>query len=93
VITEYDIVFIRKLIAEHPQLSRNALSLKLCEVWNWKQANGVLRDVVCRGIMLMLHRAALIELPPVRAVIQNPMIERIACRPKLFASRRFTAFP
>jgi hypothetical protein len=27
-------------------------------------------------MMLMLHRAALIELPPVRCVIRNPMLER-----------------
>lgn len=77
-ITEDDIVFIRKLIAEHPQLSRRALSAKLCEAWNWRQANGALRDMVCRGMMLMLHRAALIELPPVRRVNRNPMLERIA---------------
>jgi hypothetical protein len=67
VITEQDLVFIRKLIAENPQSSRWALSKKLCEAWNWVQANGALRDVVCRGLMLMLHRQGLIELPPARA--------------------------
>jgi len=77
-ITQDDIVFIRKLIAEHPQLSRRRLSAKLCEAWNWKQANGTLCDLVCRGMMLMLHRAALIELPPVRFVPRNPIVERIA---------------
>ena len=76
-ITEDDIVFIRKLIAEHPQLSRRRLSAKLCEAWNWRQANGTLCDLVCRGMMLMLHRAALIELPPVRFVTRNPIVERI----------------
>ncbi len=30
--------FIRQLIAAHPSLSRRALSLKLCEAWNWVQA-------------------------------------------------------
>ena len=77
-ITEDDIVFIRKLIAEHPQLSRRRLSAKLCEAWNWRQANGTLCDLVCRGMMLMLHRAALIELPPVRFVPRNSIVERIA---------------
>jgi hypothetical protein len=76
-ITEDDIVFIRQLIAEHPQLSRRRLSAKLCEAWNWKQANGAPCDLVCRGMMLMLHRAALIELPPVRFVTRNPIVERI----------------
>jgi hypothetical protein len=77
-ITEDDLVFIRKLIAEHPQLSRRRLSAKLCEAWNWKQANGTPCDLVCRGMMLMLHRAALIELPPVRFVPRNSIVERIA---------------
>jgi len=68
VITDADLVFIRGLIAENPQCSRRALSIKLCEAWNWVQANGALRDMVCRGMMLMLHRQGLIELPPVRVV-------------------------
>jgi hypothetical protein len=62
-ITEADIVFIRRLIAEHPGASRWVLSKKLCQAWNWVQANGALRDMVCRGLMLMLHREGLIELP------------------------------
>ena len=68
VITDADLVFIRGLIAENPQCSRRALSLRLCQAWNWVQANGALRDMVCRGMMLMLHRQGLIELPPVRVV-------------------------
>jgi len=68
VITDADLVFIHGLIAENPQCSRRALSLKLCQAWNWVQANGAPRDMVCRGMMLMLHRQGLIELPPVRMV-------------------------
>ena len=69
VITDDDIVFIRKLIVEHPGASRKALSRKLCEAWNWVQANGALRDMVCRGLMLMLHREGLIELPDARPCV------------------------
>jgi Domain of unknown function (DUF4338) len=68
VITNDDLVFIRGLIAENPALSRRGLSIKLCEAWNWVQANGALRDMVCRGMMLMLHRQGLIELPALRQV-------------------------
>ena len=46
VITQDDLVFIRRLIAENPELSRRGLSIKLCEVWSWVQANGALRDMV-----------------------------------------------
>jgi hypothetical protein len=68
VITDADLVFIRRLIAENPQCSRRRLSEKLCQAWNWVQPNGALRDMVCRGMMLMLHRQGLIELPPVRQI-------------------------
>jgi len=78
VITDEDLVFIRKLIADHPDSSRRNLSERLCEAWNWVQANGALRSMVCRGLMLMLHRQGLIELPPVRRVIRNPFLERSA---------------
>jgi len=78
VITDADLVFIRQLIAEHPGASRWGLSKKLCAAWRWVQANGALRDMVCRGLMLMLHRKGLIELPPVRRVTRNPLVERSA---------------
>jgi hypothetical protein len=67
-----DVAQIRALLAAHPDLSRRALSLKLCELWQWRQANGVLRDMVCRGLLLALHRAGHIALPPVRAQAPPP---------------------
>jgi hypothetical protein len=76
VVSEADVAFIRQLIGEHPTASRRQLSKKLCEAWNWVQANGVLRDMLCRGLMLQLHRAGLIELPPVRQIPRNPLVER-----------------
>src|ERR1700687_1552119 len=76
VVTEGDVAFIRALIAAHPGASRRALSKLLCQAWNWVQANGALRDMVCRGLMLKLHREGLIERPPVRQVMHNPLVER-----------------
>jgi len=75
-VTEADVAFIRDLIADNPAASRKVLSKKLCQAWNWMQPNGALRDMVCRGLMLALHRAGRIELPPVRRVMLNPFIER-----------------
>ena len=75
-ISAEEIAFIRRLIAAHPGVSRRRLSAKLCEAWQWKQANGALRDMVCRGLLLMLHRAGEIELPPVRYIPPNPLAKR-----------------
>lgn len=76
VVTDQDLIEIRALIAEHPQASRRELSKKLCAAWNWVQANGTARDMVCRGLMLNLHREGLITLPPVRHRPPNPLAER-----------------
>ncbi|OHB80898.1 MAG: hypothetical protein A2W31_02590 [Planctomycetes bacterium RBG_16_64_10] len=76
VVTDADVAFIRQLIAAHPTLSRRALSQKLCEAWNWVQPNGAPRDMVCRGLMLALHRAGCLELPTPRRMPPNPLVRR-----------------
>jgi hypothetical protein len=73
VITDEDITFMKSFISEHPQDSRRALSVRLCEAWGWVQANGSPRDMVCRGLMLELHRSGLIELPAKRRSPPNPL--------------------
>ena len=88
VITPEDIAFLRQFIAQHPGLSRRKLSAKVCEAWQWKQANGALCDMVCRGLLLMLHRAGEIELPAVRFVPHNPLVARE--RPALVPDRHDT---
>ena len=75
-ITPDDVGFIRRLLAAHPEASRRRLSAILCEQWQWKQPNGALRDMVCRGLLLMLHRAGEIELPPIRQISRNPFVQR-----------------
>lgn len=82
-VTAEDIVFIQAFIAAHPSASRRRLSEKLCEAWEWKQTNGALCSMVCRGLMLMLHRAGEIELPAVRQVSQNPFLRREKPQPAL----------
>lgn len=75
-VTSEEIACIRQLIADRPELSRWKLSRQLCEAWQWKQANGALRDMVCRGLLLMLHRAGEIQLPPVKRVVRNRLAQR-----------------
>jgi len=75
-ISREDVRFIRELIAAHPEASRRALSRELCRAWGWVQPNGVLRDMVCRGLLLALHRAGEITLPPVRFRPPNPLARR-----------------
>src|SRR6202050_4689023 len=76
-----EIVFIRQFIADRPELSRWKLSRQLCEAWQWKQANGALRDMVCRGLLLALDRAGEIQLPLVRRRVPNRLAERERSEP------------
>ncbi len=82
-ISTEDILYIRALIESYPGESRRKLSVRLCEAWQWRQANGALRDMVCRGLLLMLERAGEITLPPVSYVRHNPLIRRARPQPVL----------
>ena len=78
--------FIRRLIAQHPGASRRQLSLKLCEAWGWRQANGALCDGVCRGLLLMLDRADEISLPTARWQAHPPERKRPSLEPDVEAT-------
>jgi hypothetical protein len=82
-IGQEDILYIRALIERSPGESRRKLSVRLCEAWQWRQANGALRDMVCRGLLLMLDRAGQITLPPVSYVRHNPLAKRARPAPVL----------
>jgi hypothetical protein len=82
-VSNEDILYVRELIAADPQQSRRTLSKKLCEAWQWRQPNGELRDMVCRGLLLMLDRAGAIRLPAVNYVRHNPLASRARPAPVL----------
>ena len=68
-ISQEDILYIRD--ADRARTRTRAAARcrrRLCEAWQWRQANGALRDMVCRGMLLMLDRAGQITLPPVSYV-------------------------
>jgi len=83
IITAEDVQYIRALVGAHPSASRRTLSRKLCEAWEWRQTNGALRDMVCRGLLLMLERAGQIQLPPVTYKRHNPLVQRVRPEPVL----------
>jgi hypothetical protein len=78
-----DTELIQRLIAENPRWSRRRLSAELCRAWNWVQPNGELRDMVCRSLLLQLHRAGLIALPAKRMSPPNNVVARRPPAPTL----------
>lgn len=78
-VTPDDLQFIKQIIANNPNASRRQLSKLICEAWNWRQANGHLKDMVCRGLLLELERSGHLKLPAVKFRPNNPLANR--CRP------------
>ena len=70
-----DIGLIKELISKNPVIGRCELSRQICQQWNWVQANGHLRDMVCRGLLLELERGGYIKLPPRKVKPFNPFLK------------------
>jgi hypothetical protein len=65
------------MIAEHPEEGRCALSRRLCLAWNWTRQNGHPKDMICRGLLLVLERKGIIRLPPRKKIpFKNPFLHR-----------------
>lgn len=72
-----DILFIKNLIKNNPGRSRRFISKELCRLWNWRQPNGYIKDMVCRGLLKKLEDNGLIIQPPKKCNPINPFVKRI----------------
>lgn len=63
VIREADLLLIRQLIEQEGAQGRSHISNRLCEIWDWRQANGRFRQIACRELLRRLEARGLIELP------------------------------
>lgn len=64
VIQPSDLALIGQLIEAEGALGRSHLSNRLCELWDWRQANGRYRQIACRDLLRRLEAKGLIQLPP-----------------------------
>ena len=62
-ITADEIGLIRNLMAENVDWGRTRLSEELCRRWNWRNAQGRIKDMALRTLLLKLERRGFIELP------------------------------
>lgn len=63
-VTDADLQLIQRLIKDNPGWHRKRLSIELCQYWNWRAANGQLKDMSCRNLLLKLERDGHVTLPP-----------------------------
>lgn len=59
-----EIEIIQQIVEEDFEKGRSAISRKVCEALDWRQANGWLKDRACRDVLRMMDADSLIELPP-----------------------------
>lgn len=75
-ITGADINCVRRLIEENPSFTRRRLSQEICHLWNWKNAQGQIKDMACRTLLLKLERKNLVVLP-VRRREPRPRLRKV----------------
>jgi len=71
-LTGDDLGDLRALIVQHPNWHRTALSLHLCQLWNWRNAAGQIKDMAARTLLLKLAARGLIQLPPPQRRTRRP---------------------
>ena len=62
-ISAEDLRLIQQLIEQEGERGRSHISNRLCEIWNWRQANGRFRQIACREVLRRLEGRGLIKLP------------------------------
>jgi Domain of unknown function (DUF4338)/Transposase DNA-binding/Transposase Tn5 dimerisation domain len=62
--SEQTIAYIQATIECEPEVSRVALSRRICGKLNWRSPNGKLKEMSCRVALSRLHRRGVIHLPP-----------------------------
>jgi hypothetical protein len=75
-ISESELAVVRQIIGAYPDASRRFISKEVCKAWDWRQANGTLKDMVCRSLLLLLESKGLIKLPPPKCKLPNPLANR-----------------
>jgi hypothetical protein len=75
-VTNQNITTIREIITAYPNSSRRFISQEVCRAWNWRQSNGILKDMVCRSLLLLLEIKGFIKLPPRKLTPPNPLANR-----------------
>jgi hypothetical protein len=76
----------RAATAQGAARGRSAIARRLCEGWDWRQANGALTEYAARDLLLRLEEAGHIRLPPRLQEKNNQAVPDFRQRP-LFLDR------
>jgi hypothetical protein len=80
--------WLRSTVATQPGWSRKRLARELCQRWQWRTAQGRLKDFAARSLLVKLEARGLLSLPPLR---QNYRTRRWELAPILEEAPRVSA--
>lgn len=69
---EEELAWLRRLIADRPELSRKDLSVLFCREANWLKPDGGVKDMSCRVALLRMERDGHLVLPPPKTKHTKP---------------------
>jgi len=85
-LSDDDLKTVRALIDEYPQCNRTALSVRLCQLWNWRNKVGRAKDMAARTLLLKLQARGWIRLPPPQRRTRRPCAQAsLSVQPELLA--------
>ena len=64
--------WLRQWIGSHPEWSRKRLSRELCQLWDWRNGCGRLKDFAARSLLEKLSQRGLVVLPPLQLLRRHP---------------------
>ena len=65
-ISTAELDWLRHAVAIHADWSRKRLAREICQRWQWRTAQGRLKDFAARSLLLKLQTRGLVVLPPLR---------------------------
>ncbi len=84
---------VRELIVEEGEHGRSHLSRRLCQIWDWRQANGRFREIACRDLLRQLEARRLITLPAMLKPARRPGYQNSVRPPELLERALPAAWP
>ncbi len=70
-ISQEQLQWLRRWIEAHPRWSRFRLCKELCELWDWRAANGQVKTFAAKSFLTKLEQRGFIELPAIRTSMRR----------------------
>jgi hypothetical protein len=67
-----EIHWVKDLIQNNPQISRQDISRRFCDCFDWRKPDGGLKDMSCRVAFIRMDKDGVIDLPPPKRPYNKP---------------------